>query len=243
MYGVTSPPCNFNAGSWTEAMDRTLSAVPYPVVINTLAGHAADIPGKVAGVRGKNIVGAMFEACFNNRFWDSAEQSQLQTIALLKSQRKPAGPGFWCYLNGTTTDAASSIPQRLFAYASFLLTYDPQYSVFQESFSTKPSTFKVMPETQFVPLVPVTTPSDVAQLRDNSGAYVREYRYCYYRRTLLGACKIVVNPGDTPVSVSADGYRHSMTLAGGGILDGGQVEFNAPAPSTLNAKSGAILVP
>lgn len=224
-------------------MIQTLSAVPYPVVINTLAGHPPEIPGKVAGVRGKNIVGAMFEACFNNRYWESAEISQVQTIALLKAQRKPPGPGFWCYLNGTSADAASAIPQRLFAYASFLLTYDPQYSVFQESFSTKPSTFKVMPETQFVPLDPVTAPNDIAQLRDSSGAYVREYRYCYYKRTLLGGCKIVVNPGDAPVAVSPGGYRHSMTLSGGGILDGGQVQFTADAPSTLNGKSGAILVP
>jgi hypothetical protein len=242
-YGVTPMPCNFNASRWTASLDNVLSAVPYPVVLNTLSGHPADVPAKVAALRGSNIVGGMFEKCFNSRLWMSEEVAQLQTIALLRSQHKPPGPGFWCYLNGTSEDASAAIPQRLFAYASFLLTYDPQYSVFQESYTTSPSTFKVMPETQFVPLNPVIEPQNVDDLKTPGGAYVREYRYCYYRRSLIGSCEIAVNPGTSPAAIGNSRYRHSMTLSGGGVLDGGEVQFSSPAPSVLSPGTAAILVP
>jgi hypothetical protein len=186
----------------------------------------------------------MFEECFNSPLWTAEEQSQIQTLALLKRLHKPPGPGWWCYLNNTRALGADSIPKRLFGYASFLLTYDPKYSLFQESFTTQPSTFKVFPETGFVPLGPAVTPNDIRQLQTGSGAYVQMYRWCYMRGRLIGACEIAVNPGDGTVSVpNPEHFAHSMTLSGGGVLDGGSVAFNGPAVSSLDPQSAAILVP
>lgn len=241
-YGVSPMPCNFNQAAWTAAMDDALSDIPYPVIVNSLSVHPNAVPAKVAGVRGKSVVGAMYEACFNDRQWIAEETAQIDTVAELRRLHKPAGPGFWCYLNGTTADAASVLPLRMYAYASFLLTYDPAYSVFQESFST-PSTFKVMPETQLVPLAPLLAPRSIDELQTAGGGYAREYRYCYYRGAFVGACEIAVNPGSGSVPVpNAAAYRHSAAITGAGVLDGGSVNFNDAVPTQLGAQSAAILV-
>jgi hypothetical protein len=193
---------------------------------------------------GSAIAGGVFEECFMTALWSSEENGQLQTIALLKSQGKPPGAGFWCYADNTAATASTVIPQRQYIYASFLLTYDPNYSVFQESFTT-PSTFKVYPETGFVPLSPTVIPTSVTGLLTSTGAYARRYNACYYRRTLLGHCEVVVNPSTTS-SVAVPnpwGLRHRMVLSGGGILDGGTATFGGTAPATMGPKSGLILTP
>jgi hypothetical protein len=243
MSGVTPTPCNYSQSTWTSAMDTAISAEPYQTVINTLATSASTVSTKVAGLQAANIQGGEYELCFNNHNWASEENSQLQTIALLKSENKPHGAGFWCYLDNTSADASTVIPQRLFAYASFLLTYDPDYSVFQESYASSPSTFKVMPETGFVALRPASVPTDVSQLQTASGAYVQQYGYCYYRGMPLGGCEIAVNPGTAAVSVpNPFNYQHSVVLSGSGVLDGGSVTFGGPAVSSLAAGQAAIML-
>ncbi len=133
---------------------------------------------------------------------------------------------------------------RQYAYASFLLTYDPNYSVFEESFTT-PSAFKVFPETGFVPLSPVSIPASVASLLTSTRAYEQRYNSCYYRGSSLGHCEIIVNPSTTS-SVSVPnpwGLRHSMVLSGNGVLDGGTASFSGGVPTRMGPKSGLILTP
>jgi hypothetical protein len=243
-YGTSAMPCGYTASTWTANMDAALAAEPYPTLINTLSVAEYNIPAKVAGLQGSNIVGGMYEHCYNDGQWTPEEDGQLQALAEIKSQGKGPGPAFWCYLNGTTVDGSTVIPQRLFAYASFLLTYDPNYSVFQESYASSPSTFKVMPETGFVPLEPASTPASISDLQTAAGAYVQQYAYCYYRGSLVGACEIAVNPGTATVSVpNPKNLLHSVVLSGSGILDGGAVSFNGPQVTSLAPGTAAILVP
>lgn len=239
-YGLSALPCNYSDSTWTTDMDNAIDAAGYPTIINTLSTGESTVPNKVAGLKASNIVGGEYEECFNDKHWLSEEMAQLQTIALLKSQGKAPGPGFWCYLNNTTADSTTVIPYRMFAYASFLLTYDPNYSVFEESFST-PSTFHVFPETGFVPLDPVSQPSQISDLQTSSGAYVRQYNSCYYRGTLVGACEIAVNSGTSSVSIP-NSYAHSMVISGAGVLDGGSVNFNGGPVTTLAPQTAAILI-
>jgi hypothetical protein len=198
----------------------------------------------VARLKAPNIVGGEFEECFMTALWSSEIDAQIQTVNLMKSKGATGGPGFWCYADNTNALGSSVIPQRLFIYASFLLSYDPNYSVFQESFTT-PSTFKVFPETGFVPLSPVTKPSSYTDLQTSTGAYMQQYNECYYRGAAIGKCEIVVNPSATgSVSVPNPwGLNHSMVLSGGGVLDGGTASFGGSVPSTMGPKSGLILVP
>lgn len=239
-YGLSALPCNYSDSTWTAGMDNALAASGYPTIVNTLSTSESSVPNKVAGLKASNIVGGEYEECFNDRHWFSEEMAQLQTIALLKSEGKAAGPGFWCYLNNTTVDSTTVIPYRMYAYASFLLTYDPNYSVFEESFST-PSTFHVFPETGFVPLDPVSQPSQISDLKTSSGAYVRQYNSCYYRGTPVGACEIAVNPQSTSVSIP-NTYAHSMAISGAGVLDGGSVTFNGGPVTTLAPQTAVILI-
>jgi hypothetical protein len=242
LYGAKPIPCNYDPISWGRAFDRAIASVGVPIVTNSLATRASDTGLFVDRLKAKNIIGGMYERCFNDRQWTAEENSQLQTLALLRRAHKRPGPGWWCYLNDTTAPANDAVPQRLYAYASFLLTYDPKYSLFQESFST-PSTFKVMPETQFVPMQPVKSVKDIADLRTSGGAYVQVYRSCYYRGKGLGSCEIAVNPNSTDAELPNFGaYRHAAALHGSGVLDGGTVTFDAGIPDDLEPQTAAILV-
>lgn len=243
LYGASATPCNYTTSTWGSALDTDLAASGEPMILNTLSASVSSVPAYVQRLQGPNIVGGMYEECFTNGLWTSEEEAQIQTLALLKSEGKGPGAGFWCYADNTSADAATAITQRMYAYASFLLTYDPNYSVFQESFTT-PSTFKVMPESGFVPMQPATTPSSISDLQTASGAYVQQYAYCYYRGSLVGACEIAVNPGTASVTVpNPNNYAHSVVLSGEGVLDGGAVGFGGPAVTSLAPGTAAILVP
>lgn len=244
LYGASTTPCNYNPTTWGRSQDSVLAATGQKYILNSLSVADSNVSTYVDRLKGSAVAGGEFEECFMTSLWASEEDAQLQTIAALKSEGKPAGAGFWCYADNTSASASTVIPLRKYIYASFLLTYDPNYSVFQESFAT-PSTFKVMPETGFVPMNPVTTPSGVTGLLTSTGAYLREFNNCYYRGSSLGRCEIIVNPSTTS-SVAVPnpwGLHHSMVITGAGVLDGGTVSFGGSVPSTMGPKSGLILTP
>jgi hypothetical protein len=244
LYGASVTPCNYSPTTWGTYQDNALATTGQKFILNSLSVAEYNVSTYVQRLSGSAIAGGEFEECFMTSLWASEEDSQLQTIAKLKSEGKPGGAGFWCYADNTSASASTSIPQRMYIYASFLLTYDPNYSVFQESFTT-PSTFKVMPETGFVPMNPVSVPTSSTGLATSTGAYMQRYSNCYYRGSSLGECEIIVNPSTTS-SVSVPnpwGLHHSMVLSGAGVLDGGTVSFTGSVPSSIGPKSGLILTP
>lgn len=244
LYGASATPCNFSPTTWSAAQDTALATTGQKFLLNSLSVAETNVSTYVNRLSGSAVAGGMFEECFMTSLWQSEGDSQLQTVALLKKEGKPAGAGFWCYADNTTASAAYSIPLRNYTYASFLLTYDPNYSVYQDSLTT-PSTFKVLPETGFVPMSPVSIPLAVSDLQTSSGAYLREYNNCYYRGSLVGKCEIVVNPSTSSyVSIANPwGLKHSMVMSGSDVLDGGTVSFTGSVPSKLAPKSGIILTP
>lgn len=241
---LTAMPCGLNRRAWTNSLAKALAGTKYPVLLNTLSTGPSQISERISVLAGRNVAGLVYEHCFLDRQWSTEENAQIQTIDKLRQLHKPPGPGFWCYVNGdlSRNEASTVTQQRLFQYASFLLTYDPGYSVYQTAYGSPPSTFQVLPETQFVPLDPRFAAQDIDQLRTSSGAYVQEFQYCYYRRKPLGSCEIAVNPGSNPVDIPTTGYRHGITLRGNGVLDGGTVTFDAPPTRTLPPQTAAILV-
>jgi len=244
LYGASGVPCNYDPIAWGQAFDSDIAAINQQFITNSLAESDNEVRTYVSRLAAPNIIGGEFEECFNDGMWSAEEDSQLATVALLKSEGKAPGPGWWCYLDNTSAAGSTVIPQRLFAYASFLLTYDVNYSLFQESYTTAPSTFQVFPETGFVPLNPASTPNTVAALQAPSGAYVQSFSACYYRGSLVGSCEVAVNPTNGTVSVpNPQGLAHSMTLSGGGVLDGGSVSFSGAAAGSLAPGTAEILVP
>lgn len=246
-YGVEPMPCNFDQDRWTSGVEAAASQAGYPVVLNTLSVRPKTVPSKVAAIHGSNVSGAMYEACFADTQWSAEELAQILTIRQLRRLHKPSGPGFWCYVNGKrgVGKAPDVTAQRLFQYASFLLTYDPKYSVYQTAYDSTPSTFRVLPETGFVPMEPVRQVTDISSLDAGNGAYAQLFRYCYYRGRLLGSCEVAVNPSTGVVELPNYGrYRHVATLYGGGVLDGGKMSFDTPVRADdMQPQSAAILVP
>lgn len=240
-------PCGFAIGAWIDATVSAYRAAGVPIIFNGLSDATygydllpiADEP---------EVIGAMWEGCyaFGSGFgtrdaprsmahgWARVENDELA----LSAKRK----AFWC-LSTSRADPASvdGRRQRMYAYASFLLAYDPR-DVYQSLFPTV-SRDNVMPETALVPTRPLVPPSaSVLAYRDAGGAYGREYEACYLRAAPIGPCAVVVNPDDGEHPNPYPRYARAIALEGSGILEGGTVRIVAAAPRTLAPVSAAILL-
>ena len=226
-----------------QAAESAILGVPgKPVLLN--GGDPSTLGASYGGafVDLSSVMGQMFEGCFNNEggylYTDAnGHQFQREVNGLLdvQSHRKLA----LCLPTGSATDPA----RRLYAYAAFMLAYDPQYSVYGMA-KNQSDGEAVFPETQLVPQSPRTTATDVAQLR-NGAVYVREFAACSIAGQPIGACATVVNSSPSAsaaVPSLPSGYAHSVALDAASLYHGGKANVIAGAPSTLAAQSAAILV-
>ena len=242
-------PCGYTYSGYQAGTAKVLAALGKPVFINGI-NAANDAVGQVGFTTASNVLGGMCEGCIS--YWatnasgakfDAVRQTtkwedEENAEALMASRHKI----YWAYARAIG-DASSETALRTYTYASFLLTYDPNYSMLQEVLKT-PSGFEVFPETGLVPMNPVTTASSTSGYLRSGGAYMREFGNCYYRKADKGRCAVVVNPSYTSsVSIPTTAYHHKMSLSGYGVLDGGSVAFNASAPSSLAPGTAAILFP
>jgi hypothetical protein len=240
----TTPPCNYDEQSYDQAVDSVHAQLNVPMFVNALGSKSAyaltlaDAP---------DIIGAMCELCYglningadtvdtsNHNQWQWVEDAEIGMIAKHKI--------FWDYAR-LSGDATTEIGLRTYVYASLMLTYDPNYVMFQEALQT-PSGYPVMPEDGLVVEQPLTTATDVSGYAASGGAYFREFGACYYRGQFVNKCAVVVNPSPTAsVPVPTTSYFHSMSLAGSGVLDGGTIGFTGPQVTQLAPTSAAILFP
>jgi hypothetical protein len=156
----------------------------------------------------------------------------------------PTGKYFVCG-GANPKPALTAISERIYQYASFLLTYNHDTSMISEHFQTF-TKFQVEPESELVALQPLTSePSDISSLLQSTGVYAREYGACYVSGAYVGKCAAVVNsdlPG-TPESFPWPGkYRHTLVLTGGGVLDGGTMSTNGPPPPASLDGEQAVIV-
>jgi hypothetical protein len=165
---------------------------------------------------------------------------------------------FWLQNQDASSSGSTSYAGRIFSFASFMLIWDPTYTVYQNAYygypgngstanSTNPQ-IHVFPEEALVaynPLVPY--PSSIATLQDAGGSYVREYQSCYYSGTFVGACAFVVNPdaASHPKPALRGTYSHTLAISSqSSIIDGGTVSvLGAAPPSTIPGTTGYVLLP
>ena len=181
-----------------------------------------------------NVIGGMCEGCFaDNRpdvlkggtAWQDDLDIELRTIRLHKI--------FWLYVKYIANDPNA----RLYTFASYMLLWDPEYTIYQTAY--KPNNrgqLHITPETGIVARDPVKTQiASIFELRDLDGTYVREYRSCSYRRKAIGPCAFVVNSDNLPHSRPKLrlGYRHSVTISGGMVLEGGTLSVYGPEPPLM----------
>lgn len=244
-YGITPMPCGYSDSAWMTGGAAVAAAAPAPVILNglsLLSGH--DVSPTVQMVSDPNTIGGTFEHCYSDDaqaeqgdwMWAAVENTELQVAARHAI--------FICMLRNTGT-ASTEIAARMYAAASFLLTYDPSTSTIWTGFAT-PSGFHVMPESQLVVLDPKTpTPASISGLQTSSGAYGREYGSCYIAGNFVGPCAIAVNSSSTASETFPyPQYHHSLLISGSSIVDGGTIAANGGAPpSTLAPLSAYIVFP
>jgi len=224
-------PCKYSDDDWLNAIDQLNQASTVPVIVNGLNASKRPLPSGLIRLVSSNskTLGLNYESCYSSitqpkmpdKIWQAMENSELRVTS--------AGKMFECMARDTSA-AASSIPERIYVYASFLLSYDPATSVIWDEFDT-PSKMRVEPESGLVALDPVTAaPADIGGLRTSNGTYARQYRKCYLGGTLVGACVAVVNPDGSARAFPYSGYRRTLLLRGGGVLDGGTASIAAVMP-------------
>ena len=237
-------PCGYSDAAWISGEIALNQASALPVIVNGLSGLNGHLPSLGIGVlAGANALGGTLEQCYastgqpemNGWLWLAIENSELQVAAMHKL--------FEC-MAGDSQPGASSIASRTFAFASFLLSYDPSTSVYRTEYGT-PSGLHVFPETGLVALNPaVAAPASIAGLQQPGGTYAREFAACYLAGTFVGGCAVVVNSDTAAHAFPFAKYRHSLTLAGAGTLDGGAASAAGPPPaSSLAAQTAAIVFP
>jgi hypothetical protein len=254
-YGITNgPPCTGGV-PWTEPASadayagligaiRLDGATP-KIIINGLS-QWADKPAMhlipLHLLSPANVLGGMCEGCYGDNSpdkvksgaeWQGDLDLEIRTIRMHKI--------FWDYVRYLANDPQA----RLFTFASFMLAWDPQYSIYQTAYKPdNPGQLHVTPETGIVALDPLHAADSIEQLRDAGGTYFREDRQCYYRGASIGACAFVVNSDAVPhprPHLSLD-YRGTATVHGGMVLEGGEVSTHgASVPDQIPPASGWIL--
>ena len=237
-------PCGYSDAAWLAQQIQLDDTVELPSFLNGLDGLHRHQPSLlIQELSASTAIGATYEQCYssnsqpeqNGWLWDAIENTELQVAA--------RGKMFQCMAT-YSGDAASSVRERLYAYASFLLTYDPATSIYRTLFAT-PTGLHVMPEAFFVPMEPKRpAPDTIGRLHQRGGTYARTYGACYLAGIDAGPCAVVVNGGKQPHPFPFSGYQRTLVLSGEGILDGGKALIQATAPpATLSAGGAAIAFP
>ncbi|MDB5073652.1 MAG: hypothetical protein JWM87_4763 [Candidatus Eremiobacteraeota bacterium] len=143
-----------------------------------------------------------------------------------------------CFMTATPT-----VPKRMYAVASFWISYDPQWSL-AVPVEAVPGQTSILPEFNIVPRFPLRTAvTHVSALRIDGGAFAREFGACFQGRRFIGACASVVNPSAStvPMPPLAASYRRTLVLSDGDAFHG-SASWAPGVPAALAPGTAAILV-
>jgi hypothetical protein len=243
---TSAKPCGFNQQAWTEASNLMNDNLGQNIIFNGLGSLTDGFDKPPPSIMlNPSTFGGMLEGCYANGsiqnplpkgvVWKNYETTELT----MNTQQEP----FVC--RGISTfPAQTSISQRVYMYASFLLTYNPATSIISEKFST-PSNLGVFPEETFVALNPVIpAPASVSALQTSKWTFGRQYAACYLWGQPIGTCAAVVNadgPNHAHPFPWPGVYQHTHVLSGAGILDGGTANVAGPAPSSVVPGTSAVI--
>lgn len=237
-----SLPCDYSDAAWIKSEVALNQVSSVPILFNGLSmlndGYEPSL--SIGLLAGSNTIGGNFEGCYSTTsqpkqaglLWQVLEDTELTVNADTKL--------FECMVQNTG-DADEQTDARIYAYASFLLTYSPSTSIYWTYFGT-PSGLHVMPESELVALSPtIPAPKSITGLKQSGGTYAREYTQCYVWGTSVGKCAAVVNSDWDPHPFPFTQYHHTLTVSGNGVLDGGTISTNGPAPPATLPKYEAVI--
>jgi hypothetical protein len=222
---------------YVTGMKQLVARSSLPTIINGY--NNGDPVTEEEYVGAPNIAAVFGEACFTQpskvltgNYWIHQEDALIFTTA--------HGLYAICGGRGPTTD---SRPQRIYYFASWLLTYDPNRSVSLEEFASSGGVY-VFPEQMIVPTDAFETASEIGSLKWWTGVYMRRFGTCYYDRVSWGACAAVVNSSSTASSTLpsiALTYHHSLALDLNNLYAGGKATLSSTVPTTLLPGTAVIL--
>jgi hypothetical protein len=264
---MPSAPCKSGTTTYTEpewiaspVAAAIATMAPRSVVYNglTFVSSSSTSPAPEIALNGvSNVIGGRAEECYIRtgasssydgvNVWQAFENTELKMIA--------ANKYVVCQPNDVNVDpsTADGLAHRMFAYASFLLTYDTSntYAIYWYYPKAGTSGTRVMPETQVVPQNPTTPqPTNVSTLSVGTNVYAREYQHCYVFGSEVGTgCLVIVNVDPSTAQALPSGYtsysnsgHHRLVLHGGAWADGGWItEDGSPAPTSMPADSGFVV--
>lgn len=250
-----SPYCNYSNSEYINGMRALYTNISLPAIANALnapddAPAASAAVGYFPGVT--NLWGAMLEYAYGSNvstssrlkesgnIWQSEENTQLATsnahrlFVVLE------------HVGGTST---AGLDQRLYVYASMMLSFDNTSLVMEQDGTTNASGINVNPEAQLVPTQPlVSQPSTIGTLAQGGGSYAREFAACYLAGKSIGPCASVVNSSSS-ATVSfptlSRSYGHTAVISGSGIVpsvDNGSMTFTGSAHPSQLAPQEAVIV-
>lgn len=235
------------AAYWLSGVEALTAAAPEPVIYN--GEGEAQTPAMLTA---KNVLGQMLENCVTSTSYrvNLTEGNPAQAwLPDLNALLQATQAGRYAVCLNYSVSGGNTVGDRLYALASWWLTYDPNYSVAFPNFTT-PDTAGGAPSVLFaeygiVPEQPLkTATSSVASLQAAGGAYYREFAACYQNGTLIGHCAAVVNPSQSAtVSMPSlsQSYANSLTLDTHSLYNGGEAVWTGSIPSSLPAETGVIL--
>jgi len=210
-----------------------------PIIFNGLAaGYNKRMPLADALLDGP-VAGGEAETCAPSNTTEWLNQVTIEIHALQRQKY------FVCHGEDTSDGSTpQAIAYRIYHFATMMLDFDPNHTIYESYFAVGASNLRVQPESGVFMENPykerISLPSDLLK---TGGAYARRYRDCYVNGTDVGQCAAVVNPTSVavPFPFGWVHYQHTMLLTGSGIYDGATVSNLGPAPATTMAPySGQI---
>jgi hypothetical protein len=227
-----------NDAAWIAGENALFDAAPRRLVLNGGDGFGPAYGGVF--LRNANVAGANHEGCFNAAAGLLSDERGMwlrQANGLLADL--PFARFSFCMMTGNPTPAA-----RVYALASWWLTYDARYSVAAPIAPTDDGT-TIFPEFEIVPTQPQRTArASVAELA-RGGIYAREFGECYQAGVPIGRCAAIVNSSARPIAMPALRVRYSRVLAldRASAVAGGRAYWRASsaADRTIGPVAAAIV--
>ena len=203
-YAQPAPPCAADGSGpvaqaeWTAAEEAQEGAMQAfsgkPIIFNGLAaGYNKNMPPTNALLDGP-AAGGEAEACAPSNTTEWMNELLIQIHAVENHKY------FVCHGNVSTDGSTpQAIAFRNYHFASMMLDYDLQHTVYESYWAVGPSNLRVEPESEVVPInpeKPISSPADMLKI---GGSYARRYGKCYVAGVLVGQCAAVVNPTNAAV--------------------------------------------
>ncbi len=237
-YGFNAPGVEVPSDSaWIAGENALFSAAPRRLILNGGDGFKPAYDGRF--LQNANVAGSNHEGCFNSagggRVSDANGTWTGQANGLLADL--PFGKYSLCMMNGPPLAV-----NRLYALASWWLTYEPTVSVAAPIAPANDGN-AVFAEFAIVPRDPRQSASrgDIRTLQ-RGAVYVREFEHCFQNGASIGACAALVNPTTVPRSMPplAARYTRSLKLDDASLASGGVAAWQPVRPATIAPLQGMV---